>query len=163
MRDHGFVEENEGARQELREVIARLDERSFKCVVGSGWTVSTLLCHLAFWDQRVLFLLRKWQSGPFETSQLSSQSVDSINEAVKAISQAVPGPAAAKLALDSAAAVDSLLTGISDELAGQIVSSGFERFLRRALHRREHLQKIKEALDRQRGEAARASSPHIST
>jgi hypothetical protein len=148
VRNRGFVEENEAARQELGELIARLDEPSFKCAVGSGWTVSTLLCHLAFWDQRALFLLREWQCGHFETFRLSSQLVDSINEAVKAISQAVPGPAAAKLALDSAAAVDSLLTGIGDELVGEIVSAGFDRYLRRSLHRREHLQKIKEAMDR---------------
>jgi hypothetical protein len=149
MNKRDFVEENETARLELRELIGRLDERSFKCAVESGWTVSTLLCHLAFWDQRVLFLLREWQNGRPETSRLSVQSIDSINEAVKAISQAVPGPAAAKLALDSAAAVDSLVAEISDKWVDQIASAGFERFLRRSLHRREHLQKIEEALQRQ--------------
>ena len=65
---------------------------------------------------------------------------------MNAISQAVPGAAAAKLALDAALAVDSLLASISDELIGQLVSAGFERYLRRSLHSREHLQKIKEAL-----------------
>jgi hypothetical protein len=143
MMNRGFIDENEVARLELSELIAHLDERSFNCPLGLGWTVSTLLCHLAFWDQRVLFLLREWQSGHFETSRLSSQSVDSINHAVKVLSQSVTGPAAAKLALDSAAAVDSQLKGISDELIGQIVSAGFERVLRRSLHRLEHLQKIR--------------------
>lgn len=147
MRYRTFIEENQAARLELGELVSRLDERSFSRAVGPGWTVSTMLCHLAFWDQRVLFLLGEWQSGRFEPTRLSLQSVDSINEAVKAISQAVSGPAAAKLALDSAAAVDLRLTGISEDLAGQIVTAGFERYLRRSLHRREHLQKIKEALD----------------
>jgi hypothetical protein len=144
--DRTFVEENQAARQELVDLIVRLDERSFQCAVGSGWTVSTLLCHLAFWDRMALFLLRKWESGGHEPSKLGSQSIDPINEAVKAISQAVPGPAAARLALDSAAVVDSRVEGIGDELCGQIVSAGFERRLRRSLHRREHLQKIREAL-----------------
>jgi len=90
--------------------------------------------------------LGEWQRGKFETARLSPQSVDSINEAVKAISRAVPGPAAAKLALDSAAALDSKLAQIGDELVGQILSAGYERGLRRSLHRREHLQKIREAL-----------------
>jgi hypothetical protein len=146
MRDRDFIRENEAARQELAELIARLDERSFQCTAGSGWTVSTILCHLAFWDQRALFLLEEWESGPFEPSRLSSQSVDSINQAVKTISQAVSGPAAARLALESAAAVDSRAAGIGDDLCGQIVSAGFERFLRRSLHRREHLRKIRDAL-----------------
>jgi hypothetical protein len=147
MVDRSFVDENDAARVELSEFIAGLDERSFKCPVGSGWTISTCLCHLAFWDHRVLFLLNEWErTGQLERSRFSSQSVNSINQAVNAISQAVPGAAAAKLALDAALAVDSLLASISDEMIGQIVSAGFERYLKRSLHRREHLQKIKEAL-----------------
>ena len=147
MVDRSFVDENDAARVELSEFIAGLDERSFKCPVGSGWTISTCLCHLTFWDHRVLFLLNEWgRTGQLETSRLSSQSVNCINQAVNAISQAVPGAAAAKLALDGALAVDSQLASISDELIGQLVSAGFERYLKRSLHRREHLQKIKVAL-----------------
>jgi hypothetical protein len=147
MVDRSFVEENDAARVELSEFIAGLDERSFKFPVGSGWTIATCLCHLAFWDHRVLFLLEEWErTGQLETSRLSSQSVNSVNQAVNAISQAVPGAAAAKLALDTALAVDSLLATISDELISQLVSAGFERYLKRSLHRREHLQKIKAAL-----------------
>jgi len=149
MVDRSFVDENNAARVEMSEFIARVDERSFAFPVGSGWTISTCLCHLAFWDHRVLSLLNEWErTGQVEKSRLSSQSVNSINQAVNAISQAVPGAAAAKLALDSALAVDSHLASISDELVGQLVSAGFERYLKRSLHRREHLQKIKEALHR---------------
>ncbi|HEY4763810.1 MAG TPA: hypothetical protein VIH75_09045 [Candidatus Sulfotelmatobacter sp.] len=147
MVDRSFIDENDAAREELSEFIADLEERSFKFPVGSGCTISTCLCHLAFWDHRVLFLLNEWErTGQLETSRLSSQSVNSINQAVAAISQAVPGAAAAKLALNTALAVDSVLASISDELISQLVSAGFERYLKRSLHRREHLQKIKEAL-----------------
>ena len=147
MRDRSFIAENEAARLDLSKFIARLDEHSFKCQVGSDWTISTSLCHLAFWDQRVLFLLMEWgRSGQIETSRLSSQSVDSINQAVKVISQLVPGPAAAHLALNSASAIDSHLSAISDEWIDRLVSAGFERYLRRSLHRREHLQRMREAL-----------------
>ena len=114
--DRGFIEDNEAARVELRELVSRLDERALQAAVGADWTVSTLLCYLAFWDRRILFLLRDWQSGHFEASRLSSQSVDSINHAVKVISSSAPGRAAARLALDAATAVDSQLAGISDEL-----------------------------------------------
>jgi hypothetical protein len=147
MVDRSFVDENDAARVELSELIAGLDERSFKCSVGFGWTISTCLCHLAFWDHRVLFLLNEWgRTGQLETSRLSSQSVNCINQAVNAISQAVPGADAAKLALDSALAVDTQLASMSDELISQLVSAGLERYLKRSLHRREHLLKIKEAL-----------------
>jgi len=55
MINRSFIQENEAARVELSELIARLDERSFNSATGSGWTIATTLCHLAFWDQRVLF------------------------------------------------------------------------------------------------------------
>jgi len=154
MSDRDYVRENEASRRELAELIARLEEPEFQCVVGSGWTVASLLCHLAFWDQRALFLLREWQRGQFEPSQLGSQTVDSINEAAKAIGDAVPGPAAAKLAMESAAASDSVVAGITDEFAQRIVWAGYERYLRRYLHRREHLEKIKEALNKRPAGAA---------
>ena len=145
MVDRSFIDENDAAREELSEFIAGLDERSFMFPLGSGWTISTCLCHLAFWDHRVLFLLNEWErTGQLETSRLSSQSVNSINQAVTAISQAVPGAAAAKLVLNTALAVDSLLASISDELISQLVSAGFERYLKRSLHRREHLQKMRQ-------------------
>ena len=150
MTNRSLIDENEAARLQLSELIVRLDERSFACPVGSGWTISTSLCHLSFWDQRALFLLREWErSGQIETSRLSGQSVDSINQAVNAVSQVVAGPAAAKLALKSASAVDSYLAAIGDEFIDSLVSAGFERYLRRSLHRLEHLQKMREALDRQ--------------
>jgi Mycothiol maleylpyruvate isomerase N-terminal domain len=146
MNNREFVEENNASRLELGELIGRLGERSYEIEVGPGWTVSTVLCHLAFWDQRVLFVLKKWKTAGFEPSRLTPLSVDSINQAAATLAQAVPGQAAARLAIESAAAVDSQVAETSDELAGQMLSAGFERFLRRSLHRREHLQKIECAL-----------------
>jgi hypothetical protein len=146
MRIRDFVEENNTSRLELEQLIGRLDEESFNLQVGSGWTLSAALCHLAFWDQRVLFVLKKWQTVGFELSRLSPLCVDSINQAATVIAQAVPGPAAAGLALSSAAAVDSQVAMTSDELAARILSEGFDRFLKRSLHRREHLQKIEKVL-----------------
>src|SRR5512140_852181 len=141
-----FIRQNEASRAELGQLVQRLSDRDFEHAVGNGWTIATLLCHLAFWDQRALFLLREWRSGRFEATRLSAQAVDSINEAGKAVARGVPGPAAGRMALESAAAVDAELETISDELIEQMVSSGFERLLNRSLHRREHLQKINEAL-----------------
>jgi hypothetical protein len=46
----------------------------------------------------------------------------------------------------TALVVVAQLAPISDELISQLVSAGFERYLKRSLHRREHLQKMKEAL-----------------
>ena len=146
MIDRSFIEQNEAARLELSRLVGRLDERAFGLAVGADWTVSTVLCHLAFWDRRVFFLLREWQRVPFEATRLSAQSIDSINYAMKVISSAVPGPAAAALAMDAARDVDSEVARIGDELIEKIVAAGLVRMLNRSLHRREHLQRISQAV-----------------
>jgi hypothetical protein len=128
----------------------RLDASSGTCSIGSTWTAATSLCHLAFGDQRALFQLKQWQkSGSVEAVRLDSQTVDSINEAVNMIALQVPGLAAIAFALNSAAAVDAFVATIGEELADRITAAGFERYLRRSLHRREHIRKIRRALDTQ--------------
>jgi hypothetical protein len=51
-----------------------------------------------------------------------------------------------RLALESAVAVDAQVAETSGGLAGRMLCGGFEGFLRRSLHRREHLQKIEKVL-----------------
>jgi hypothetical protein len=75
--------------------------------------------------------------------------VASINEAVNMIALRIPAPAAIALAVESAAAVDTLIGTIDEELAERIIAAGFERYLRRSCHRREHLRRIRRALDLQ--------------
>lgn len=148
MTDRSFIHENDTARRELSELIAGLDDRSLARPIGSGWTVSTALCHLVFWDQRALFLVREWQAtGQIETPQPPHQSVESINHAVNTLGRAVPGKAAAELALSSAEAVDACVAGLSDEVVDRLISGGFDRYLKRHLHRREHLRRIRKALE----------------
>jgi hypothetical protein len=148
MTDRSYIQENQAARQELAQLIAELDERAFARPVGTGWTVATSLCHLAFWDQRALFVLSEWErSGHIDPPRLDPQTVESINAGVTAIAHAVPGPAAARLALNSAAAVDARLAGLSNESIDRLVAIGFDRYLRRYLHRREHLRALRRALD----------------
>ena len=113
-----FAEDNNASRLELGKLIERLDEPSFDIEVAPGWTVSSVLCHLAFWDQRVLYLLKKWKSGGFEISRLTPPNVDSLNPAATTIARTVPGPEAARLALASAALVDSAVAETGEKLAG---------------------------------------------
>ena len=149
MPGYEFVLENTASRTELSRLIARLDERSFAHPIGAHWTVASTLCHLAFWDQRALFCLRAWKAaGNVEMTPLDSRSVDSINHGVNAISLPIPGLVAAQLALDSASEVDACVATLGQELVERIGSAGFERFLWRSLHRREHLQKISAVVER---------------
>ena len=139
--------DNDAARSELTEIAARLDAASAAYSVGSTWTVATSLCHLAFWDRRALFQLKRWkESGSIEAVRLDPESVASINEALNMTALRIPAPAAIALAVQSAVAVDTFIVTIDEEFAERIIAAGFERYLRRSLHRREHLRKIRRAL-----------------
>lgn len=143
----GTVRENAATRQALVELASTLSENGYGGPIGPHWTVATTLCHLAFWDQRALFLLKAWEKGgTIEIPKLDAASVDSINEALNRIALEVPGVAAGRLAVESAGAVDGFVAQISNDLAERIEAAGFERYLRRSLHRQEHLDKIGRAL-----------------
>ena len=143
---HNFLQQNDTSRAQLKEFVARLKDRDFERAVGTDWTISTLLCHLAFWDQRVFFLLQEAQAGRIEPARLSAQAIDSVNFAVRVLSTAIPGTAAAQLAIQSAELADAQAAQTSDDVVGKIMSSGFERMLNRSLHRLDHLRKMKAAL-----------------
>jgi len=138
-----FLQENRRETERLRSLLALLKEEELAYPLGNGWTVGTALAHLAFWDLQRLALLQRWsQSGvtpaPVET--------DSLNEAVKALAEALPPRRAAALALEAAVEIDRVLEGLPPELARSIAAAGYEHVLRRAVHRREHLGEIEAAL-----------------
>ena len=109
----------------------------------NGWTVADVFVHLAFWDFRQLALLKRWEGTGVSPSPMD---VGSVNEAVFAISVAVPPGAAARLALTAAEAVDAKIERLPADLAAAIEQGGHARVLRRALHRDEHLDQIEKAL-----------------
>jgi len=147
MADQTIKSENDAARQALTQLVSALDQNSGSYSVSPTWTIATTLCHLAFWDQRALFLLKKWQAdGRIETPRLDPASVDSINQAVNLIALQVSGPAAGRLVLECAAAVDALVAEIDDGVAGRMEAAGFGRYLRRSLHRNEHVRRVHHVL-----------------
>jgi len=139
--------ENDASRTELTAMVNRLDADICAREVSPGWTVATSLCHLAFWDQRALFLLRQWQkSGIVEVPKSDALSVEATNQAVNEVARHVPAVAATTLVLDSAEAVDAFVAGVDRELAEKIRAAGQERYLQRFLHRREHVRKLSSLL-----------------
>jgi hypothetical protein len=148
MADQIITSGNDAARRDLAQLVSELDGNSYSYSVNTTWTIATTLSHLAFWDQRVLFLLKHWRSGAqIETPRLDSASVNSINEAINLIALQVSGPAAGRLAVESAAAVDAFVAGLDDRLVSRIEEAGFGRYLRRSLHRNEHIHKVREVLN----------------
>jgi uncharacterized damage-inducible protein DinB len=144
-----YSAENKHSCERLKRLIDQLNENDLIQPMENGWSVATLLVHLAFWDQLVLNYVTRWQRDGFENAPLSKSAINAINETVRAISTAIAPLAAAQLAMSSAEVLDLKLEQLSEALATEIQKAGRERILRRAVHRTEHLERIENVLGKQ--------------
>ena len=80
--DRTYVAENAVELRRLRAMVERLSDADLARPTPGGWTVASSLAHVAFWDQRILFWLDRWERG--ETPRrLEEADVDWINDAGK--------------------------------------------------------------------------------
>jgi hypothetical protein len=111
--------------------------------------VSALLAHLAFWDQRVLVILRRWQAEGFDPSPIDAMAV---NDSLKVICHALEPRTAADLCLISAEAVDAELETLSSDFVKQIEehaqATDTQFRMNRGLHRSGHLDDIEALLNK---------------
>ena len=134
-----FVEENNLSRARLQTVAARLSDDDLALPTPYGWTIAALLAHLAWWDQRVLVLPRRWKEKGVDESPVDSQAV---NDALKPLCHAIEPRRAIALCLASAKAVDAGLETITSDLVERIEAAATQFRFNRALHRNDHLYDI---------------------
>jgi hypothetical protein len=142
--------DNARERQRLAALVARLSDTDLARPMPAGWTVASVLAHLAFWDQRALDLLDAWERGGVAAAprRLDEAGVDWINDASKPLFNALAPRRAAEVTLAIAEAVDRKVAGLSDALVEANRAAGHPVNLLRAEHRREHLEEIEHALGR---------------
>lgn len=138
-----YATENATERQRLFELTARWTDTDLTCRLANDWSVASKLAHLAFWDQYYLALIERWERDGFSPS---AADVDAINAAVRVLSREIAPQAVVTLVRASADAIDRKLETISPDLEAAIEATGQVRLLRRAMHRREHLDQIETAL-----------------
>ena len=138
-----YTIENASERDRLFRLTAGLTDAQLRRPMPIGWSVATKLVHLAFWDQYCLGLLRAWRRNSVSASTVD---VDAVNGAVRALSQAIPMAAVGPLVRAAAEAIDREVAEIAPDLRASIEAIGRERVLHRAVHRREHLDQIEQAL-----------------
>ena len=140
--DRAFVEQNRASTNRIRELVAGLNDEKLKKPVGQHWTVSIALAHLAFWDRRVLCVLDM-------TEKDDKLFIPDIGVVVNDVSlplwAAIPGRDAARLAIETAEALDKRLEMYSPALLETIHTYNV-RWVVRALHRNEHLDEVDAAL-----------------
>ena len=147
-----WVAENNEQRARLRALVERTSDADLARPLEAGWTVGAVLAHLAFWDQRALILIERWEKeGPRATPRgIEGKDVDWINDSAKALCLALPPRAAARLAVATAEAVDQRVEALSSDFVAANTAAGKPLTLLRAEHRREHLDEIEHALGQSR-------------
>lgn len=144
--DRAWAAENRLERERLHALVARLGEDDLRRPMPGGWTVAAVLAHLAFWDQRTLVLLEQWSRTGRPPRSMNETDVDWINDAAKPLCLALAPREAARLALMAADAVDAAVEALSDDRLAANAGAGRPLNVRRAEHRREHLDAIDAAL-----------------
>jgi hypothetical protein len=140
----GIIKDNARENAHLRQVAEDLSDDDLSLPMEAGWTVSALLAHLAFWDQRAITLIGKWKKDGVGPSPIDT---DVVNEATRRLCLAVPPRQAAELAVALADEVDQLIAGLGPEMVDAIQTRGTTVKLKRADHRRTHLGEIEKALE----------------
>jgi hypothetical protein len=141
--DRLFVAENTREREKLRLLAERLTVEELRLPMYDGWTIAVVLGHLAYWDQRSLMLIRKWDR---EGVAPSAIDIDVTNDSLLPLLLAIPPRTAAELAVSAAEAIDRELEEASSELIAAIEKLGEKFRLYRCIHRKLHLDEIEELL-----------------
>ena len=139
-----IIKDNARENAHLRKLVESLSDENLRLPLGAGWSVSAVLAHLAFWDQRVITLIGKWEKEGVGPSPIDT---DVVNEATRRLCLAIPPRAAAGLAVELADEVDKLIASLTPEVVEAIQTKGTTVKLRRADHRRTHLGEIEKMLE----------------
>jgi hypothetical protein len=146
--DRSYVAENQVQLDRLRGLVERLSDGQLSRPLAAGWTLAGVLAHLAFWDYRIVTLLDAWGADGRGTPPpaLDEATVDWINDAGKPLCLGLPPRTAARLAVQAAVAADARVAALSDAALVANAAAGGPISVRRAEHRREHLDEIERAL-----------------
>jgi hypothetical protein len=145
--DRSYVDVNAGSLDRLRAFVEKASDADLEHPMNDGWTVATVLAHIAFWDLRVVACIDAWRpdgTGPAPTYY--DDAVDWINDSVKPLISALEPRVAAHVTVESAEAADRAVAGLSDELYARNETLGWLVNLDRADHRLEHLDEIEQLL-----------------
>jgi hypothetical protein len=142
-----YSEQNADSRRRLEALVRGLSDQDLARATDYGWTVAALLAHLAFWDQRMIMILRRWQEEGLDPSPIDSAAV---NDSLRVLCHALAPRTAIELCLSSAEAVDAELDTLTAErvkaLEEHAAATETQFRMNRSLHRDGHLSDIEALL-----------------
>ena len=144
--DRSYVAKNDAERARLKALVARASDADLARSMPAGWTVASVLGHLAFWDQRIVTLIETWERTGAALAPIHETDVDWVNDAGKPFLLALPPRQIADMTVAIAEAVDRKVAAAPEALIAANAAAGSPLSLDRAAHRREHLDDIEKIL-----------------
>ena len=140
--DQSFIERNRASTERIRALAGGLSDAEMQHPVGEHWTVAIALAHIAFWDRRVMYVLDMTE----RDGKVFIPEIDIfVNDLSLPLWAAIPPREAARIAIETAEALDRQLEAFPPALLEEIYSYN-KRWVVRALHRGEHLDEVDAAL-----------------
>jgi hypothetical protein len=144
-----YSKQNAQSRHRLQRLTSGLSDSDLARSTDYGWTVAALLAHLAFWDERVIVILKRWKEEGFDPSPIDAMAV---NDALRVICHALDPRTAIELCLSSAETVDAEMETLTPEFVKQIeehaAATETQFRMNRSLHRDGHLNDIEALLNK---------------
>ena len=140
--DRSFIELNRASTDRIKALAARLSDAQLQTRVGEHWTVAIVFAHLAFMDQRALYVL----DATAKAGKVVNPDFDIfVNDVMLPLMAAIPPRDAARVCIEIAEAVDKRLETYPADLL-ELVYVERKRYVFRADHRNEHLDEAEAAL-----------------
>ncbi len=136
-------DENNDSLQKYKALFAGCSDSQLSAALPAGWTVSAVLCHLAYWDRRALILLKKWQE---EGVEVSPVDIDVTNDTTKDYFLAIPPRHALEIFFKTAETVDARIASLDPVFASDVMENSGNVHVSRAYHRLMHFDEIEAAL-----------------
>ena len=133
---------NQASTARIRALAARLTDDEFRHPVGEHWTVAIVFAHLAFWERRALDALER-EANP-DADPMPDVSVI-VNDLSLPLWAAIPAREATRLAIEWADALDARADSLPANVVAKVLAE-HPRWIRRSLHRNEHLDEAEAAL-----------------
>ena len=141
------VQQNDQSRRRLKNLISNLSDADLARSTDYGWTVAALLAHLAFWDQRMIMILKRWREEGLDASPMDANVV---NDSLRVICHALEPRRAIELCLSSAEAADAELAKLTAKevkrMEEHAATTDTQFRMNRSLHRNGHLDDIEALL-----------------
>jgi hypothetical protein len=133
---------NRAATERIAAMAASLTDAQLDTRVGEHWTPGVVFAHLAFWDRRVRLTLDASEAA----GRVVIVDVDiAANDISLPLWLAVPPREAMRLAATTAADLDARLAATDPALL-EAMHDEVPRWVRRSLHRGEHLDELERAV-----------------